>query len=370
VSWKRGRNSIFDSFSAGSCVIVFDNATGVLDANNASSPFAGSLYPGRSITVRAVYPVPFGAESVSPVFQGVTESYDYSYDLNGQAILAITCVDVFSRLANIKIESLSVPEELSGARVKRILDFCDVPGAYQAIDAGYTICEAETLTNVSALEHLNKVALSEFGNLFVDGAGLVTFQQRNRPAVYNAISISNLQSPSFIDGIEFGYSFDRITNDVILNTNTLTSAATNADSISKYGSRPNVFELTVSDQTQLDKLALGYVQFLGEPEMWCRTASINFLAIEQYSSYDGDHVYYIGETEIGRMALVLWQPPEPPGYNVSIIVNDPALIVGSQHVVTPNSHTCTVNLDYAFGAYSFLLDDSIAGRLDERKLGL
>ena len=370
VSWKRGRNSIFDSFSAGSCVIIFDNATGVLDANNASSPFFGSLYPGRSITVRAVYPVPFGADSVSPVFHGVTESYDYSYDLNGRAILTITCLDVFSRLANVNIESLSVPEESSGARVKRILDFCDVPGAYQSINAGYTICEAETLTDVRALDHLNKVALSEFGNLFVDGAGLVTFQQRNPPAIYNAIIISNLSNPSFIDGVEFGYSFDRITNDVILKTNTLTSSATNAASVSKYGSRPNSFELTVSSQTQLDKLAAGYVAYLGEPQMLCRTASINFLAIEQYSPDPGDHVYYIGQTEIGLMTSVLWQPPEAPGYNVSIISNDPVYIVGSQHAVTPNSHTCTVNLDYALGSYAFLLDDTIAGRLDERRLGL
>ena len=372
VSWRRGRDSIFDVFSAGSCVVVFDNATGVLDANNIYSPLYGSLYPGRSITVRATYNDPIYGPSFVSVFRGVTESYNYSYDLDGRAILSITCVDVFSRLANVNIDSLVVPAELSGARVQRILDLCDVPGAYQAVDAGYTICEAETLTNVRALDHLNKVALSEFGNLFVTGDGLVTFKQRNPPNIYGALYVSNLYN-AFIDDVEFEYSFDRITNDVILNTNTLTSAATNTASVAQYGSRSNVFDLTVSTQTQLDKLAAGYVQYLGEPEMLCRSASINFLAIEQVGDeigVDGLHVQYIGQTEIGLLTAVSWQPPAAPGYTVSGIFNDPVLIVASEHVVTPNSHTCTIKLDYALGSNAFLLDDLVMGVLDYGKLGL
>jgi hypothetical protein len=218
------------------------------------------------------------------------------------------------------------------------------------------------------------VALSELGLLFVRGDGVVTFEQRNPPNVYVPFQVNNVFD-SFIDGINFDYSTDRVTNSVILTTPTLSSSYSDSASVNKYGTFFNEYDFLVSSQTQLDVLAQGLVDLYREPEFVCRTASVNFNKIQQIYdeiNYDLAEIDFFGIIEIGGLTTVVWDPPQPPGVppTTDLIVNDPVLIVGVRHSVTPSGHTCEVKLDNAFGTSSFLLDDAVMGVLDFGKLGL
>jgi len=375
ASWTRGRDTLFTNFSAGSCQIVFDNKNRVLDPVYQASPLYDQVYPGRAITLYATYTstLGFGTSTVR-VFTGFVDSFSYDYDMDGQAIVTISALDRFARFANIQIPSLSVPAESSGARISRLLSYADVPGAYQSVETGYSILAAETITNTNLLEYMNKVALSELGLLFVRGDGVVTFKQRNPPNLYTPLQISNAFD-GFIDGINFEYSTDRVTNSVTLTTPTLSSSYTDAASVTKYGTFFDEYEFLISTQTQLDVLSRGLVDLYREPEFVCRTASVNFNKIQQIYDevgYDLAEIDFFGVIEIGGLTSVVWDPPQPPGVppTTDFIVNDPVLIVGVRHSVTPAGHTCEVKLDNAFGTSSFLLDDTSMGVLDFGKLGL
>jgi hypothetical protein len=376
ASWSRGRDSIFTNFSAGSCQIEFDDKDRVLDPNYKAGPLYGQLYPGRAITLYGTYTSTKGwGTAETKVFHGYIDNFKYDYDREGQAIVTISAIDIFSRFANANISSLSVPEELSGARITRILNYMGVPAAYQAVSPGYSLLAAETITTTNVLEYLNKIALSELGLLYVRGDGAVTFQQRNPPNIYANFGISNIPNSLYIDGINFDYSTDRLTNSVKLMTPTLTSTASDSESIEKYGTFYNEFDSLVSSQTQLDSLSRGLVSLYKTPVFVCRSASVNFNAIQQiYDAVDYDlaEIDYFGILEIGGLCSAFWDPPQPDGVppQTDIIINDPLLIVGVSHSVTPGSHVCAVKLDNAFGTSSFILNDASMGVLDGGKLGL
>jgi hypothetical protein len=71
--------------------------------------------------------------------------------------------------------------DLPGERLGRILDAIDWPAALRSIDAGNTTLQSAELA-MSALEHAQKVAETEYGDLFMSADGLVVFEDRNAAA--------------------------------------------------------------------------------------------------------------------------------------------------------------------------------------------
>lgn len=68
-------------------------------------------------------------------------------------------------------------DDLPGVRIGRILDIVEWPATRREIDPGLTALQSATL-NTPALDHLQKVAETEFGLLFVDRTGKVRFVDR------------------------------------------------------------------------------------------------------------------------------------------------------------------------------------------------
>lgn len=73
--------------------------------------------------------------------------------------------------------SAAWPNELTGARINRVLDTVSWSSTNRSIDAGTATVQQGTLGG-DALGYGKKVALSENGVLFVNGAGQVVFQDR------------------------------------------------------------------------------------------------------------------------------------------------------------------------------------------------
>lgn len=112
VSLSRGRNRDLEKFNAGSGTIRLRNNTRMFDPLNLSSPFVEEMVPRRIVKVFTD-----GGQQ----FQGLVESWRLAYDVSGESLAEISVVDAFSWLSTAEV-NVAVPEELSGARITRVLN--------------------------------------------------------------------------------------------------------------------------------------------------------------------------------------------------------------------------------------------------------
>jgi len=372
ASWQRGRNSFFDSFSAGSATVVFNNRDRLLDPANTSSALYGELYPGRGFSLFLTQ-----ASSTATVFSGFVDSFTYDYTLDGDATVTVNVIDAFSYLANKIITSISAPAELSGARVRRVLASIGWPVSSQAVDDGYSTLAAETITNVSALSYLTKVAQSEFGQFYMDRLGTLTFESRNAVSVFSDIRVTNVVGDvnSTASDVTFDYSFDRMFNSVTLTNSAIpaTATASNTSSVTQYGQRPAEYDVLISSSTQMQSVANGIVTLYGEPAFIPRQVTYNLENFDLFVPSDSGNknkpTLNFRTIDIGYLTSAYWLPPGTVGETDPISI-EALLISGVRYDATPGLFTATVSLDYALGYDSFILNDPVQGRLDTGILGV
>lgn len=103
-----------------------------------------------------------------------------------------------------------------GARAARILDYIAWPAGLRDLDTGKSVLQSATLAT-TALEHLQKVAESEFGALFISRDGKVTLVERD--ALVNQASqaaFGDVDPEWEYTALDFDYSDADIRNDVIV----------------------------------------------------------------------------------------------------------------------------------------------------------
>lgn len=168
VSVARGRTDETEPFQAGRASFTVRNRAGTFDP-------AGTPFRLRDDVV--VYWT--GGGTAIPVFTGFVEDVTLDYDLSGDAIAQVTCVDGLALLANQTLLDAAVVEEQSGERVTAVLGNAGVSWpAGTAIDTGISELAAGTATG-NALAYLRQVEESEQGYLYVDRAGVLTFRNRH-----------------------------------------------------------------------------------------------------------------------------------------------------------------------------------------------
>lgn len=105
--------------------------------------------------------------------------------------------------------------DLTGERIERVLDAVDWPAALRDVDAGQTTLQSATL-DMSALEHIQKVAETEFGNVYVAADGTLRFEDRtstvDQPVTFDFSDASGTDLPVTSSSPEI--SDDQIRNDV------------------------------------------------------------------------------------------------------------------------------------------------------------
>jgi len=372
ASWGRGRNSFFDNFSAGSATVVFDNRNRELDPLNTASLLYGELYPGRQFSLFVTQ-----GNQGAKVFSGYVDTWEYDYTLDGDATVTVRVIDAFSYLSNLKVSFISAPAELSGARMRRVLANIGWPVSRQKIDDGYSTLAAETISGVNVLEYLTKVAQSEFGQFYIDRVGTLTFQSRNAVSSFSDVRLTNVVGDvnSTASDVMFDYSFDRVFNDVTLTNDNISASASASDapSVTKYGVRTNSFDVLIASSTQMQSIAGGLVFLYGEPAFIPREVSFNlenFTVIVPADFSIATKPKLKFETlDLGFLTSVYWLPPGIVGETDPISI--PALLIsGVRFDLSPGSFTGTIQLDYALGYNSFILDDPVQGVLDVGILGV
>jgi hypothetical protein len=175
--------------------------------------------------------------------------------------------------------------------------------------------------------------------------------------------------------VVFDYSFDRMFNTVTLNNDVISQTATSSNSVSvaQYGERSNSFDVLVASSTEMQSIADGIVNLYGEPSFIPRQVTFN---VENFDLFVQSDIQTKSKPrlnfrtiDIGYLTAAYWLPPGTVGTTDPISV--PALLIsGVRYDATPGLFTATIQLDYAIGYGSFILDDPVQGRLDTGILGV
>lgn len=178
VSIRRGRNRISGKFEFGSCDIKLFDQNGDWNPTNPLGAYFGKLLPLRQVSVTATY---LGTEY--SLFAGFIQSYDTGFWQGNEDVSRVTlqCVDSFRLLAGALITTVTgaTAGEDSGTRINKILDAVGFPLSLRDIDIGNSTLQADPGTSRDVLEALETVEKSEFGGIFLDGAGKLNFKNRN-----------------------------------------------------------------------------------------------------------------------------------------------------------------------------------------------
>lgn len=355
VSIRRGRQRLLNEFEAGSANVTIIDQNGDFNPSNPGSPYFGDLVPLRKIQIEAEYN---GNSYV--LFTGFITNYDTGFAIGSDEFSRVTfrCVDALRLFSTAQITTVpGSGVQLSGARVDAILDELDYPSTLRDIDAGDSTLQADAGTARKALDALELVKKSEFGELFLDAEGRVTFLSRS------AVTTS-LASPvyTFADdgsGIAFQNAVVALDDSLVVNDVTVTRAGGtpqnvfDQDSIDKYfihsGNRDGVLV-----QTNQEALDMASMLLSTRKETETRIDSI-VLNLE-----DGDDVTRV----TAGLAIELMDCVDitkvMPG---STTITQTLLVQGLHHDITHRKFTTTVYTGESL-IDGFILDSASQGILD------
>jgi hypothetical protein len=233
---KRGRQYERDRVQAGTISLTLDNSDRRFDPTYAAGPYFGSLDVMHRVRVSAVW------DGVTYYqFTGYITDWSLAYPRGGKdAIARISASDGLTVLAQARI-SASYSAERTDERLDAILSAASWttggswvlgsatngqlgittvlgPVGDRALDEGVSLMQAQTLADVSALDHLYDIQAVENGIIYVDGAGVVRMRSRHG-YLYNRASQATFSD----DGtglpyrdLALTYDVDRVYNDVIV----------------------------------------------------------------------------------------------------------------------------------------------------------
>lgn len=205
----RGRQQETGRDQAGTCSLDLHNTDRRFDAFNTAGPYYPNIRPMRRVRCRATY-----SAVTYPLFYGYLDDPVQSYpDWGADAVTSFTCTDAFKVLAN-KLVSGDFPAQRSDLRVAAILDAIGWPAALRSIATGVSFLDPITLDRVSALEHLQQVADSESGRLFIDASGNVKFVDRHAPYLTTSSATFGESEINYVD-VTFAGGDQLIYNEIL-----------------------------------------------------------------------------------------------------------------------------------------------------------
>jgi hypothetical protein len=273
-----GRSKLLDAFTAATMALDLANFEDQYNAWNSHGIWAqnGVFRTGVPIRVRLEQ---FG--DAATLFTGTTDAVTDSWPGAGaDALTNVQATDAFKGLARMRPVKLGTPAgagELSGARVNRILDAAGFTDA-RAVSLGLSAWQGTILDGV-ALDLINEVGEGEFGSVYVDGTGALTFLDRN--AVSTNPRMANVQwrfldfddNPALNDwtcysDLKLQAADDQVINQANVTATGLTPVQIQNDATSQgwYDVRSYTKTLPLNTLADANQLALNVVQQLSYNE--------------------------------------------------------------------------------------------------------
>lgn len=356
---SRGKNQSLDRIDAGLASITVDNSDRQFDPLYPDGPYFGQLVPRRTVRITC---------NAEPVFIGKIDDFDISYAPSNQSEVRIDVSDAFSVFTNLALNEFTPSSELSGARVNAVLDRPEIewPESEREIDPGNsTMMSSLVETGTSALEYLQLVSDSEFGNLFIGKDGKVVFRERNAVPNTPSLVFSDEVVAGEFQGIQFAsvnnvFGSENLYNRILISNaaeEPLEATTNNQESETLYGPRSfSQTDLLVESQEQLQFLADFLLARFKDPQYRFEAVTVvmDTLTVENQDA--------VLDLEIGDVVLVRFQPSGiPPA------IEQFCRIIGISHEWDTASKNITFALERLdFGI--FILDNPVLGVLDQDRL--
>lgn len=405
VSIRRGRSRELDTFTSGQCSFTLDNRDRRFDSQYSSGPYYGSIRPRLRVTVIS--------EEIS-LFDGFIEDWNFGYDLSGDSVADVVCIDGLALLSQTALVEFVNTEDTPAERIQAILSREEVayPGAVE-LDPGFNPMQADTVPDdTNTLSYLQTVSDTDLGRLFVDGSGVLRYRDRTSGIVEkarvifadtndeyvqalailseatlwfdasqpeplrldsDALAQTVLQDatlwfdasePDYVApvvsfngvGIEYGseFLFNRIS---ITRVNGAAQVSVNETSTDSYGIRT----LAKSGLLFLsDSEAASFADYLadlyGTPNVRIKSHE---LILEGLSEL---HARYVKRLEIGDVVRTVWTPN-----GVGNAIDTDSIIEGVEHQLLADRHVVRLQLT-PFSRVGFILDDLNRGLLDTSEM--
>lgn len=361
VSIRRGRSRILSKFEAGTANVTIYDANGDWNPSNPAGAYYGDLKPLRKIQIYADYD---GVRYY--MFSGFITDYDTSFSRGTDEVSRVTlkCVDGFKLLSGAAFTTVSggVAGQLSGARVNAILDAVEWPSGLRDIEQGESTLQADPGTARQALTALRTVEDSEFGGLFLDAEGRVTFVSRDTLTASLATPLYNLSDTG--SGIAFENAKTAYDDTLIVNDVTVTrSGGTpqnvyNQPSIDTYFIHSGVRE-GILVQTDAEALDQASMLLATRKDTETRIDSV------QLNLEDGDDVTRVTAGLAMELLDCVQVTKAMPG---DTTITQTLLVQGLNHDFNNKKLTTTVMTGESL-IVGFILDSNTLGILDTSVLG-
>lgn len=340
---NRGKSRELGRYDAGQASVNFENTTRAFDPTFEDSPFFGQIVPKRQIRI-----------SVDDEVQylGVIQDWNIAYDPGGQSIASAQALDSFSFLSGLELEDDTFGEELSSARINRVLNEIGWSVSNRDISTGRaTLEESEITDGTNALSYLQLAARSEPSDFFISKSGDITLLPRNIPFSDDGLLFAETggipyKTISVIYGSELLYN--RVT------TTSTAGEVTESDitSITTYGERDFNEPTLLSSTGQLRDLADALVSQYAEPEL-----RIEGLTIDLRSISPSQRTSLLG-LELGDIVQVQFTPNDiPPA------IDRFGKVIGITQTIQPGSEEMQIRLQDSLGQL-LRLGNAEFGKLD------
>lgn len=304
---------------------------GVDRTANVTGTFSGTLASTTRKWVAAVNSMDYAPFTLTGIPSTADEYTVYTR--------ALTASEIASHAA---ARTSAWANELSGARIHRVLDVTPWPAADRYIDAGLSTLQPATLGG-SVLAYLQKVEETEQGSLFIDVSGKVRFIARDsllRDPYATAQGTFGDVDPELEYGdLSYVYDDQMIYNEAVVNREGgIAQVVGDAASQSRYLRRTKVFDgmLFTTDGPSRD-LANWFVGHYKEPLL--RTTNMR---LEPSAGNWSTHFPQVLARDLMERVIVKRKPQ-----NLGTAINQPALIEGITHEVTAMEWKTTWNLSPA-----------------------
>ncbi|WP_435111869.1 hypothetical protein, partial [Nocardiopsis synnemataformans] len=306
---------------------------------------------------------------VYDLVRGYADAWPITWSDPHESTVEVTFTDAFKVLNQRELTAVETPvgaSEDAGARITRVLDAIEWPDGDRDIATGDSTLQA-TLLEGAALEQMQDATASEIGELYMSGAGKVTF--RNRTAISTAFRSIQPQALFGDREGEVRYQGLTLTADDEQLANIIKAAregddaieqvVTDEQSIAQYQGRTyDASGLLL----ETDAAAADYAHYLlyqsSEPEL--RFESLTLSA----RSDPGRAMPMALGLEIGDRIRIRRRPP-----GGGVLIERDCFVRGIQHEISPDNWTTTFALQSATRAAFLVLDDAILGQLDHNALG-
>lgn len=342
VSTGRGRSRDLERTNAGQLSVSFNNEDRRFDPLNPDSDLLMYTVPRKPVRVSA---------DGSAVFTGVIDDWDFTYSLGGRSVASIEASDAFSLFAR-EIAEGSAVQELSGARIERVLDEAIIPWPTleRDIDTGNATLAAGTFEG-NALNYLQRVEESEAGLIFMTKDGKFGFRERLFSPVSGAVMFTDAGNGIPYDDIEIVYGAELLVNDAIVTSTEGTATASDATSQVTYGVTTKTVDSLLGSGS-LQGLADYIIARYKNPEYRIERVRVNMRALDTAQRAD------VLSLELGDQADVIFTPNR-----IGSAISIRNRVIGISHDVDPENHFVSFSFE-ALPFDFFILNDDPLGILD------